>query len=235
VRHRLVGADYCAEDESGDAQAFTQQLAGRCAGRGVEFRFGVTISALELERGRVRARLIEPSGRESTFAADATVVCLGIASVDLLRPLGLRPLIYPGKGYSATYEVLAPESAPAVSLTDDEYKLVFSRLGRRLRVAGTAEIGSRDLELDPTRCAALTRRTRELFPVACDFDRPTYWAGLRPVTPSNVPYLGATRIPGLFLNTGHGTLGWTLAAGNGELIAQAVDGRPTTIPLPAGH
>lgn len=232
VRQRLVGADYCAEDESGDAQVFTRQLAARCAERGVEFRYGATIVALEPGRGHLGVRLKTPTGPESMRAADAVVVCLGVASVELLRPLGLHPLIYPGKGYSATFDVLAPEAAPAVSLTDDEFKLVFSRLGRRLRVAGTAEIGSRDLELDPRRCGALTRRARELFPGACDYDRPSYWAGLRPVTPSNVPYLGATRVPGLFLNAGHGTLGWTLAVGNGELIAQAVDGRPTTIPLP---
>jgi len=235
VRHRLVGADYCAEDESGDAQVFTRQLADRCAERGVEFRYGVTVEALQTERGRLAVRLREPCGRETTGAADAAVVCLGVASVDLLRPLGLRPLIYPAKGYSATYEVLAPTAAPSVSLTDDEYKLVFSRLGRRLRVAGTAEIGAGSLDLDPTRCAALTRRTRELFPDACDYAHPNYWAGFRPVTPSNVPCLGPTHIPGLFLNTGHGTLGWTLAAGSGELIAQAVSGRPTTVPLPTRH
>jgi D-amino-acid dehydrogenase len=233
VRPRLVGADYCAEDESGDAQVFTQQLAARCAERGVEFRFGVTVEALATERGRLSVRLHERDGRSTVERADATVVCLGVASPDLLWPLGLRQLIYPAKGYSATYEVLAPSAAPSVSLTDDEYKLVFSRLGQRLRVAGTAEIGARNLDLDPTRCAALTRRASELFPGACDYGRPNYWAGFRPVTPSNVPCLGATRIPGLYLNTGHGTLGWTLAAGNGELIAQVVSGRPTTIPLPA--
>jgi D-amino-acid dehydrogenase len=143
----------------------------------------------------------------------------------------MRLLVYPGKGYSATYEIVEPERAPAVSLTDDEYKLVFSRLGNRLRVAGTAELGADDRKLNPARCEVITRRTRQLFPRACDYSRPRYWTGLRPMTPSNVPYLGATRIRGLFLNTGHGTLGWTLAAGSGQLIADLVSGRPTAIPL----
>lgn len=232
VRDRLAGADYCAEDESGDAHVFSRQLAERCADRGVEFRYRTTVASLDFDGRRIKTLLRETDGANSTLVADATVVCLGVASVDLLRPLGLRLLIYPGKGYSATYDVVAPDRAPVVSLTDDEYKLVFSRLGGKLRVAGTAEIGNRTLELDPARCAALTRRTRALFPQACDFDRPVYWAGLRPVTPTNRPYLGGTHIPGLYLNTGHGTLGWTLAAGNGQLIAQIVSGRRTAIELP---
>ncbi len=230
---RMVGADYCADDESGDAHAFTEVLAARCAERGAEFRFGVTATALLAAHGHVRGvELQEASGERHVEPADAVVVCLGVDSVRLLRPLGLRPLIYPGKGYSATFAVVDPARAPQVSLTDDEYKIVFSRFGNRLRVAGTAEIGSWDRELDPVRCAALARRTEALFPGACDYTRPEYWAGLRPVTPSNVPYLGATRIGGLFLNAGHGTLGWTLGPGNGELIAQLISGRGTATALP---
>lgn len=233
VRDRLVGADYCAEDESGDAHLFTQQLAAHCAGRGVRFLYGTTVESIRIEGGRAKGAVIRDSGGlKQELQADALVVCLGVHSVSLVRPLGPRLLIYPGKGYSATFDVVAPDRAPSVSLTDDEFKLVFSRLGQRLRVAGTAEIGGWSLALDEVRCAALTRRTQELFPGACDYERPTYWAGLRPVTPSNVPYLGATRIPGLYLNTGHGTLGWTLGPGNGKLIAQVVSGRTPSIALP---
>ena len=231
--NRMVGADYCADDESGDAHAFTAALAACCTRRGVEFRFGVTATAVLAAGGQVRGvELQEATGERRTEPADAVVVCLGVDSVRLLRPLGLRPLIYPGKGYSATLTVVDPSRAPQVSLTDDEYKIVFSRFGNRLRVAGTAEIGNWNRELDAVRCAALTRRTEALFPGACDYTRPEYWAGLRPVTPSNVPYLGATPIRGLFLNAGHGTLGWTLGPGNGALIAQLISGRETATALP---
>jgi D-amino-acid dehydrogenase len=125
--------------------------------------------------------------------------------------------------------VTEPSAAPALSLTDDQFKLVFSRLGDTLRVAGTAELAGHRRDLNLVRCEALTRRAAALFPGACDFARPRYWTGMRPLTPSNVPYLGATPIRGLYLNTGHGTLGWTLAAGCGQLIADIVSGRPTAV------
>jgi D-amino-acid dehydrogenase len=134
-------------------------------------------------------------------------------------------LLYPGKGYSATFEVSDPSLAPQVSLTDDGHKLVISRFGNRLRVAGTCEINGYSRELNAARCEAITRRTRELFPDACDYDHPVYWSGLRPLTPSNVPYVGTTRIPNLFLNTGHGTLGWTMGCGSGRAIADIISGR----------
>ena len=229
---RFAGADYCAEDESGDAYMFSRALAQRCGERGVQFYFDTTVTSVWVEDGRAcGVSLVDTAGRQSREAADAVVVCLGVESAAVLRPLGLKPLIYPGKGYSATFLVTDPAAAPSVSLTDDEYKLVFSRFGDRLRVAGTAEIGARGLELDPVRCGVLTRRTEALFPGACDYARPEYWAGLRPVTPSNVPYLGATRVARLFVNAGHGTLGWTLAAGNGQLIARLVGGEPTPVPM----
>lgn len=229
----IVGADYSADDESGDAHRFAQELAARCMDRGVQFRFATTIAAVRTNDGRaVGADLIDAAGRRQFEAADAIVVCLGVESVAIVRPLGLRLLIYPGKGYSATYAVIDAARAPQVSLTDDQYKLVFSRFGDRFRVAGTAEIAGWGQELDAQRCAILTRRTEQLFPGACDYANPQYWAGRRPVTPSNVPYLGATRIAGLYLNAGHGTLGWTLAAGSGQMIAQAVSGASPSVELP---
>jgi len=150
---------------------------------------------------------------------------MGSFSVPLLKPLGIDLMVYPGKGYSATYRVVRPLAAPMVSLADDAYKLVVSRLGDRLRVAGTCELNGYTRELNSTRCEAITRRTRELFPDACDYDTPDYWAGLRPLTPSNVPYIGKTRFSNLFLNTGHGTLGWTMGCGSGRAIADIVSGR----------
>ncbi len=159
------------------------------------------------------------------IAADAFVVCLGTGSAALLRPLGISLRIYPVKGYSVTLPVRDPQKAHSVSLTDDEYKLVFSRLGERLRIAGTAEFNGYDHTLNHARCNAILRRVAELFPEAGDFDRPLLWTGLRPATPSNVPYLGRTPYDNLYLNTGHGTLGWTQACGAGAAIADLVSGR----------
>ena len=234
VRRHIVGADYCAEDESGDAHAYTVQLAERCVQQRVEFFFDTTVSRVLVERGRcVGAEIASANGSTTHLTADAVVACLGVQTRALLSPLGIRLQIVPAKGYSATFDITDPTRAPSVSLTDDEYKIVFSRFDRLLRVAGTVELGGQGLDLNPARCAALRRRTEALFPGACDFSQPRYWAGLRPLTPSNIPYLGATRIPGLYLNTGHGTLGWTMAAGSGELIASLISGRPTAVALPA--
>jgi D-amino-acid dehydrogenase len=232
-QHRIVGADYCAEDESGDAYQFTVQLAERARQSGVEFIFNTIITRLLTEAGQVRGvELIDAEGWPQWRDADAVVVALGVYSYELLAPMGIRLQIYPAKGYSATFRVVDPQAAPRVSLTDSDHKLVISRFGPVLRVAGTAELAGHGRALNLRRCEAITRRTAELFADACDYSQPRYWAGLRPLTPSNVPYLGATRVRGLFLNTGHGTLGWTLAAGSGQLIADLVSGRPTAVPLP---
>lgn len=226
VRRKLVGGDFTATDESGDVHRFTTQLAARGAAAGIEFRYGTTVTRLLAEGDRIRGvEIIDADGRHRVLHADAVVVALGSFSVGLLAPLGIRPLIYPGKGYSATYPILDPAAAPTVSLTDDGHKLVFSRLGDRLRVAGTCELNGYTRDLNPVRCEAITRRVRALFPDACDYDNPTYWAGLRPLTPSNVPYIGRTRVANLYLNTGHGTLGWTMGCGSGRAIADIVSGR----------
>lgn len=229
---RIAGADYCAEDESGDAFEFTRALSARAIERGVQFVFDTTVLRILSGGGRVDgAEVAGPDGWPRRIDADAIVVCLGVHTPQVLAPLGMRPQIYPGKGYSATFDVTSPARAPTVSLTDDEYKLVFSRFGARLRVAGTAEIGGWSTALNTERCQALTRRVQELFPDACDYSGPRYWAGLRPVTPSNVPYIGSTRLAGLYLNAGHGTLGWTLGPGCGRLIADLVSGRTPAVPL----
>lgn len=233
MRAHIAGADFCPDDESGDAHLFTERLARHAAGAGVRFLLSTTTTRLITAGGRVTAvEALGADGWPVRHSADAVVVSLGVHSVPLLAPLGIRPQIYPAKGYSATFDVADPTAAPAVSLTDDEYKLVFSRLGDKLRVAGTAELAGHGLDLNMVRCEALTRRTSTLFPGACDYGHPRYWTGLRPLTPSNVPYIGATPVRGLYLNTGHGTLGWTLAAGSGQLIADIVSGRPPAVVLP---
>ena len=230
IRHKIVGGDFTQTDESGDVYKFTNGLAQRSAAAGVDFRFNTMATRLLTEGAGSSQRLtgvevIDAEGRHQVVHADSVLIAMGSFSTTLLKPLGIPLMVYPGKGYSATFEVRDPALAPHVSLTDDGHKLVISRLGNRLRVAGTCEINGYSRELNPARCAAITRRTRELFPHACDYDHPVYWSGLRPLTPSNVPHIGATRIPNLFLNTGHGTLGWTMGCGSGRAIADIMSGR----------
>jgi D-amino-acid dehydrogenase len=226
ARARLVGGDFTASDESGDVYKFTSQLAAKGQAAGIGFRYSTTATRLLAEAGKVSGvEVIDGEGRHQVLHADAFVVALGSFSVALLAPLGIGLMIYPGKGYSATYPITEPAAAPTVSLTDDGHKLVLSRLGSRLRVAGTCELNGYSRELNPVRCEAITRRVRELFPDACDYDRASYWAGLRPLTPSNVPYIGKTRYANLYLNTGHGTLGWTMGCGSGRALADIVSGR----------
>jgi D-amino-acid dehydrogenase len=233
VRRKLVGGDFTASDESGDVYRFTSQLAARGADAGIRFLYNATATRLLAGGERIDGvEIIDAEGRHRQLHADAVVVALGSFSAHLLAPLGIRLMIYPGKGYSATYPVIDADAAPTVSLTDDGHKLVFSRLGARLRVAGTCELNGYTRDLNPVRCAAITRRVRALFPGACDYDAATYWAGLRPLTPSNVPLIGRTRFANLYLNTGHGTLGWTMGCGSGRAIADIVSGRRPDVDFP---
>ncbi len=230
IRQKIAGGDFTATDESGDIYKFTTGLAEKCAEAGVQFRFSTSITRLLTEGSGAAARVagvevIDEHGRHQRLHADSYVLALGSFSQALASGIGIDLMLYPGKGYSATYQVTHPDRAPHVSLTDDGHKLVISRLGDRLRVAGTAELNGYTRELNPVRCEAITRRTRELFPDACDYAHPQYWTGLRPLTPSNVPYIGKTKLANLFLNTGHGTLGWTMGCGSGKAIADIVSGR----------
>ncbi|MEY3722051.1 MAG: hypothetical protein RL618_2570 [Pseudomonadota bacterium] len=230
VRHKIVGGDFTATDESGDVHKFTTGLAEHCVKAGVQFRFNHLVTRLLTEGTGAAAlvsgvEVIDEHGRHQVLQADSVVLAMGSFSTRLVKPLGIDLMLYPGKGYSATYRVLDPALTPRVSLTDDGHKLVISRLGDRLRVAGTCEMNGYSRELNPVRCEAITRRVQELFPGACDYDQPQYWAGLRPLTPSNVPYIGQTRYTNLYLNTGHGTLGWTMGCGSGRAIAEIVSGR----------
>lgn len=230
IRHKIVGGDFTASDESGDIYKFSNGLAERAQQAGVAFRYNTTVTRLLTEGTGAAAKItgvevIQPDGRHQVLRADSFVVAMGSFSTPLLKPLGVNLMIYPGKGYSATYQVTDPDAAPSVSLTDDGYKLVVSRFGDRLRVAGTCELNGYTRELNSTRCEAITRRTRELFPNACDYDNPVYWTGLRPLTPSNIPYIGKSRFSNLYLNTGHGTLGWTMGCGSGRALADIVSGR----------
>jgi D-amino-acid dehydrogenase len=182
------------------------------------------VKAIEAEGGAVAGVRLED---EQRLSADAYVVALGSYSRPLLRPLGIRIPVYPLKGYSITLPLGPAEqgAAPSVSLTDEAHKIVISRLGNRLRAAGTAELAGYDTQVNAVRCAAIARRVRELFPGLGGITTLDTWAGLRPATPNNVPLIGRTRLSRLFLNTGHGTLGWTLACGSGRALADVVSGR----------
>jgi len=225
ARHLLVGGDYTASDESGDAHKFTRALAERAAAAGVRFHYGCGIERLLVSGEQIVGVDTCSEGVRQTLQADAYVVALGSYSPHLLRPLGIGLPVYPAKGYSATLTLAEGSSAPTVSLTDDERKLVFSRLGNRLRVAGTAEFNGYNLDLNPVRSQALLDGARRLFPRLQIVGEPEYWCGLRPATPSNVPYIGRRRYSNLWLNTGHGTLGWTMACGSGAALADLISGR----------
>jgi D-amino-acid dehydrogenase len=225
ARHLLAGASVAPDDESGDAHRFTQALAALAAARGVQFRFNAAVQALHRDGDRVDGVQCLIDGRTEQLQADAYVLALGSYSPLLLKPLGIRLDVYPAKGYSVTLPVEDPQLAYTMSLTDEAGKIVFSRLGPRLRVAGTAEFTGYDTSLNPVRCQALTRRLLQLFPGVADPAKAEYWAGLRPATPSNVPRIGRTRYRNLYLNTGHGTLGWTHSCGSGRALADIVSAR----------
>lgn len=231
---QLVGGIYAPGDESGDAHAFARGLAGLCERTGVRFRYGETVERIETEADRVTAVKLAKPGADGAqrLSADAYVVALGPFATPLLRAAGMAVPVYPVKGYSVTLPVLDPELAPTVSLTDEERKLVFSRLGARLRVAGMAELAGYDASIDAARCGSVLERALELFPAGLDRERARFWAGLRPATPGNVPLIGATRYRNLFLNTGHGTLGWTLACGSGRALAELMSGRRPEVDFP---
>ena len=233
ARPLLVGGDYTAEDESGDACLFTHRLAELCAARGVAFRYGQTIKSLEASGGRIRSVLTEGGECPETLQADAYVVALGSYTPCLLRALGIRLPIYPAKGYSATVPLSPNSVAPEVAMTDDGHKLVFSRLGQRLRIAGTAEFNGYDNTLNAVRCQALIERTQTLFPELHPAGETQFWCGLRPSTPSNVPCIGQSALPNLYINSGHGTLGWTLACGSGKALADLMSGREPAVRLRA--
>jgi len=234
---RIVGGTYTASDESGDARVFTQELAQRCAARGVRFLYGHDIERLETAGGSIEAVRVRDraTGTVQRLAADDVVAACGSYTAPLLRQVGVDLPIYPGKGYSATFKLKKPNDAPFVSSIDDEVKVAMSRLGDELRVAGTIEVSGYDATLDSQlaqdRCRMLAQRIENVLPGVCDTrlpeegGDPKFWTGLRPATPTNIPYIGRTKVGGLWVNAGHGTLGWTHGAGSGKAMAELIDGR----------
>jgi D-amino-acid dehydrogenase len=226
ARDKIVGATYTSSDESGDAHLFTARLAKMAEEKGARFLFEREVRGIQAGGGRIEGVAVrQGKDVDEVMTADAYVVALGSYSPLLTRAIGLRLPVYPAKGYSASVPIRDASKAPRVSLTDDAAKIVITRLGNRMRIAGTAELSGYSTDLNPVRCEALTRRAAEMFPGAGDYGNATFWTGLRPSTPSNVPIVGATRFPNLYLNTGHGTLGWTMAAGSGRALADIISGR----------
>ena len=237
---KIAGGTYTSTDESGDARLFTQALARRCAERGAQFLYGHDVLRLNtigdaIDSVAVCARQTSAGGRKDfILKGDAIVVACGSYSGPLLRSVGVDLPIYPGKGYSATFPLLKPEGAPMVSTIDDGKKIAMTRLGNHLRVAGTIELNGWDLTLDSSlaraRCHMLSRRIEAILPGVCDTrtpeegGNPQYWTGLRPATPTNIPFIGQTRLGKLWVNAGHGTLGWTHGAGSGKALAELIHG-----------
>lgn len=233
---RIVGGTYTESDESGDCRVFTQQLLRLCEAKGLHSLMGHDIVQLQASGGQVSGVRVRDrsTGLDRNLQADAYVVAAGSYTTPLLRQVGLRVPIYPGKGYSATLPLLRPEAASQVSLLDDQLKIAISRLGNQLRVAGTIELGGFDTSLDTplaqTRARMLVKRIEEVFPGVCDTrlpeegGDPQFWTGLRPATPTNIPLIGRTKVGKLWINAGHGTLGWTHGAGSGKALAELISG-----------
>ena len=218
ARDRIVGGLRLPGDETGDCFKFTNGLADMAAAAGVTFRYGVRIDGLEREGDRIAAVRTD-AGR---FAADAFVVAMGSYSPQLVAPLGMRLPVYPVKGYSITVPIVEEGRAPVSTVMDETHKIAITRLGDRIRVGGMAEIAGFDHSLNPRRRATLEHSVEDLFGGAGDQSRATFWCGLRPMTPDGTPVVGRSPIGNLFLNTGHGTLGWTMAAGSGKALADII-------------
>jgi D-amino-acid dehydrogenase len=223
----FAGGLHLPADETGDCQLFTQALAEHASRRGVRFRFETTVEGLSIEGGRMTG----VATSAGPLSADRYVVALAAGAVPLLAPHGIRLPVQPVKGYSVTLPVERFDRAPRASVMDEHNKVAITRFGNRLRAAGTAELGATDTEAPPRRCGKLLGSLRELFPDAAAFDRPQYWAGLRPMTPDGPPILGRTPIGGLFLNVGHGSQGWSMACGSGRILAHVLDDRAPDINL----
>ncbi|MCA7024869.1 MULTISPECIES: D-amino acid dehydrogenase [Stenotrophomonas] len=221
----LVGALRLPEDQTGDCQLFTRKLAALAAAAGVEFRFDQDVAGLQRDGDRITG--VRIGGRLET--ADHYVVALGSYSPQLLAPLGMRLPVYPLKGYSLTLPITDAAMAPTSTILDESYKVAVTRFEDRIRVGGMAEVAGFDLSLDPRRRATLEKVVRDLYPHGGDLSHAEFWTGLRPATPDGTPVVGATPYRNLFLNTGHGTLGWTMAAGSGRYLADLMDGRTPQI------
>jgi D-amino-acid dehydrogenase len=223
----LAGGLHLPDDETGNCAFFAKRLKDICAEQDVQFRFGSAVERLEIDQGRIgRLRL-----GDGAIAIDAVVVAAGVDSVRLLRPLGIKLPLFPVKGYSATAAITRPENAPMIAVMDETFKVAVTRMGNRLRIAGTAEIGSHQLKLRDAALGTLLRVARDWFPGAAAYAQAQFWVGARPMLPDGPPVLGSTPIPNLHLNLGHGSTGWAMACGSARVVADLVARRKPDIDL----
>ena len=227
VPGKYVGGLLLPNDETGDCFKFTQGLARLAEGLGVRFRYGVRIERLTTEGDHVTGVVTD----QGTLTSDAFVMALGSYSPQLLRQIGIHVPVYPVKGYSITVPITDASGAPESTVMDETYKVAITRLGDRIRVGGTAEIAGYDLRLHQARRDTLEHSVTDLFPDGGDIAKASFWCGLRPMTPDGTPVIGPTPYRNLFLNTGHGTLGWTMACGSGRVLADMLSGRQPEIGL----
>jgi D-amino-acid dehydrogenase len=225
VRSKIAGGLRLPGDETGDCHMFTQGLARMAAALGVVFHHETRIDGIETDAGKITA-VASSAGK---LTADAYVVALGSYSPLLLKTIGLSIPVYPVKGYSLTLPIVDAEAAPVSTVMDETYKVAITRLGNRIRVGGTAEVGGYDLTLRAKRRETLDFSVSDLFPRGGDLKAASFWAGLRPMTPDGTPIIGPTRYANLHLNTGHGTLGWTMACASGRVMADMLSGRKPEI------
>lgn len=222
----LVGGLHLPHDETGDCFLFCQALAQQAKALGVKFLYNQTIEKLVVDAGAIKGVMVNGE----LLTADQYVLALGSYSRALLQPLQLNLPVYPVKGYSLTVPIINADLAPQSTVLDETYKIAITRFDNRIRVGGMAELSGFDVSLNPQRRATLEMVTQDLF-AGGDLPNASFWTGLRPMTPDSTPIIGATRYRNLFLNTGHGTLGWTMACGSGKLISDLVLGKTPDIPI----
>ena len=227
VREKFVGGLRLPGDETGDCFKFTSRLAELAEGLGVKFRYGVNIRGIASNSAHITGVATD----EGLQSADAYLVALGSYSPLLLRPIGIRLPVYPVKGYSITVPIEDASRSPESTIMDETHKVAVTRLGDRIRVGGTAELAGYSLALREARRKTLDHVLTDMFPRAGNVARGEFWTGLRPMTPDGTPVVGGSPYPNLYLATGHGTLGWTMAAGTGRVMADLMSGKPTEISL----
>ncbi len=223
----LWGGLLLEDDETGDCHQFTRQLAQQAEAAGVRFVWGTEFKNWLMTAGGDVGGVLTSSG---AYVADRFIVCAGSYSPFLLAPLGLNLPVYPVKGYSLTMDILRPDRAPLSTVMDEQFKVAITRMGSRLRIGGTAELAGYDHQLREARKAVLRRSAQELFPEAGDFEKTEFWTGLRPTTPDSVPYVGPVIDSAVWLNCGHGTLGWTMACGSARALALSLAGKARELP-----
>ncbi|CAN7539489.1 D-amino acid dehydrogenase [Aminobacter sp. LjRoot7] len=225
-RHSISGGLRLPDDETGDCRLFTQRLTELCIERGVVFKFGQKVFSIDAWSGKVQRIAVDGPGE-----ADAFVLAAGSYSERFMRKLHQRLPLYPLKGYSLTVPIADADAAPVSTVIDDANKVAITRLGDRIRIGGTVEMSGFDLTLHESRRAPLERSLHELFPGAGDLRDARFWCGLQSMTPDGPPILGRTKLPNLYINTGHGMLGWTMACGSGKILADMISGRQPEIDI----